>query len=126
MTAWFQLNYQYTLLKNTVICPSESQHVLKDSWIPKFIRVLLSRDTTVSDKADAGSYLVAELVAKEMKLHATGESLIHPASSVNVRTMFGTESYSKDKESLANTTLSCGDLNCENLFYFNSPHDGYN
>jgi len=116
MTAWLQLNYQYTSLKNTVTCPSESQHVLNDSRIPKFIIVLLSRNTTVSDKADAGSYLVAQLVAEELKLHATGESLIHPTSSVNVRTMFGTESHSKDKELLTNTTLSCGDLNCESLF----------
>jgi len=126
MTPRFQLNYQYTLLKKMITCPSESQHVLNDTWIPKFIRVLLSQNSTVSDKADAGSYLVAELVAEEMKLHATGESIIHPASSVNARTMFGTESHSKDKESLANATLSCGDLNCESLFYFNPPHDGYN
>jgi hypothetical protein len=75
MTAWFQLNYQYTLLKNMVTCPSVSQHMLKDSWIPKFIRVLLSQNTTVSDKADAVSYLVADLVADEVKPHATSESL---------------------------------------------------
>jgi len=44
MTAWFQLNYQYTLLKHMVTCLSESQHMLKDSVIPKFIRVLLSQN----------------------------------------------------------------------------------
>jgi hypothetical protein len=73
-----------------VTCPAVSKHMLKDSWIPKFNRVLLSWNKTVSDKADAVSYLVAELVAKEMKSHATGESLILTAQSVT------------------------GDLNCEN------------
>jgi hypothetical protein len=67
-------------------------YVKKDSLIPKFIRVLLSRN-----KADAASYLVAELVAEEMKLHATGESLIHPAWSVNVRTMYRTECHARIK-----------------------------
>jgi hypothetical protein len=71
--------------------------MFKDSWIPKFIRVLLSRNTTVSDKADAVSYLVVELVAEETKHHATGESLIHPAWSVNVRTMYGTKPHARIK-----------------------------
>jgi hypothetical protein len=57
---------------------------------------------------------VAELVAKEMKPHATGESLTLTDRSVTLRTMFGTEAQKMDKESLVNATVSCGDLNCEN------------
>ena len=45
----------------------------------------------VSDKAQEASYLVAELVAKEMKAHTIAESLILPACQVIVRTMLGSE-----------------------------------
>lgn len=59
------------------------------------------------------SYLVAELVAEEMKPKATSASLILPVWSVTVRTMTGTEAHSKDKESLVNAIVSYGELNCE-------------
>lgn len=70
---------------------------IPDSSIPKFIGVLLSQNTTVSDKADTVSYLEVELAAEEMKHHATGESLTHPAWSVNVRTIYGTKPHARIK-----------------------------
>jgi hypothetical protein len=96
MTAWPQLNYQYTLLKNT-------GH--QSIRIPAYVKTLgfqnasefYFNETTVSDKEDAVSYLEAEPVAEEIKLHAIGESLIHPPWSVNVRTMYGTESHARIK-----------------------------
>jgi hypothetical protein len=60
------------------------------------------------------SYLVADLVADEVKPHATSESLTLTAWSVTVRAMFETEAHSMDKESLVKVTVSCGDLNSEN------------
>jgi hypothetical protein len=100
--------------------------------IPAYVKRLLisnihqsstfTKNITVPDKADTVSYLVAELVAQEMKPHATGESLILPACSVIVRTMFGAEGLSKDTESLVKAIVSCGDLTVR--VYFNSPCDG--
>jgi hypothetical protein len=92
MTAWFQVNYQDALLK---------KHGHLSIRIPTYVKRLLDsiihqsstfmKNIAVSDKADAVSYLVAELVAQEIKPHATGESLIIPACSATVRIMFGTE-----------------------------------
>lgn len=79
-----------------VTCPSEFQHVFKTLGFQNSSEFYFHK-TTVSDKADAVSYLVAELVAEEMKLLGTGESLIHPAWSVNVRTMYGTKSQVRIK-----------------------------
>ena len=46
---------------------------------------------TVSEKAQEASYLVAELVAKEMKSHTFAETLIMPACKILVKTMLNTD-----------------------------------
>lgn len=125
MTAWFQLNYQYTLLKNTVTCPSESHHMLKDSWIPKFIRVLLSQNNCLwqSRCSELGGGWTCSR-GNETSCHWW---IPHTPTLVSeCKDNVWNRISCKDKESLVNTTLSCGDLNCESLFYFNSPHDEYN
>ena len=61
----------------------------------------------VSDKAQEASYLVAELVAKEMKAHTIAESLILPACQVIVRTMLGSEAEGViNKIPLSDNTIS--------------------
>ena len=45
----------------------------------------------VTDKTQVASYLVAELVAKQMKAHTIAESLILPACQAIVKTVFGVE-----------------------------------
>ena len=61
----------------------------------------------VSDKAQEASYLVAELVAKEMKAHTIAVSLILPACQVIVRTMLGSEAEGEiSKIPLFNNTIS--------------------
>ncbi|XP_068246786.1 SCAN domain-containing protein 3-like [Palaemon carinicauda] len=52
---------------------------------------MLSKKVKVADKAQEASYLVAELVVKSMKPHTIAETLILPACSAIVKTMFGGE-----------------------------------
>ncbi|XP_068240084.1 SCAN domain-containing protein 3-like [Palaemon carinicauda] len=52
---------------------------------------MLSKKVKVADKAQETSYLVAELVVKSMKPHTRAETLILPACSAIVKTMFGSE-----------------------------------
>ena len=60
-----------------------------------------------SDKAQEASYLVAELVAKEMKAHTIAESLILPACQAIVKTMFGDEAEKEIKKiPLSDNTIS--------------------
>ena len=60
-----------------------------------------------SDKAQEASYLVAELVAKEMKAHTIAESLIIPACQAMVKTMFGDEAEKEIKKiPLSDNTIS--------------------
>ena len=60
-----------------------------------------------SDKAQETSYLVAELVAKEMKAHTIAESLIFPVCQAMVNTMFGDEAEKEIKKiPLSDNTIS--------------------
>ncbi|XP_068238353.1 protein FAM200A-like [Palaemon carinicauda] len=52
---------------------------------------MLSKKVKVADKAQEASYLVAELVVKSMKPHTIAKTLILPAYSAIVKTMFGSE-----------------------------------
>ncbi|XP_068219693.1 zinc finger BED domain-containing protein 5-like [Palaemon carinicauda] len=52
---------------------------------------MLSKKVKVADKAQEVSYFVAELVVKSMKPHTIAETLILPACSAIVKTMFGSE-----------------------------------
>ncbi|XP_067118749.1 zinc finger BED domain-containing protein 5-like [Centruroides vittatus] len=60
---------------------------------------------TVSDKAQIASYQLSELIAKNMKAHTLGESLILPACKKMVMTMLGNEATMKiSKIPLSNDT----------------------
>ena len=60
-----------------------------------------------STQVQEASYLVAELIAKEMKPHTIGETLILPACSAIVRTMFGPDAEAEImKIPLSNDTMS--------------------
>ncbi|XP_068224197.1 SCAN domain-containing protein 3-like, partial [Palaemon carinicauda] len=52
---------------------------------------MLSKKVKVADKAQEASYLVVELVVKSMKPHTIAETLILPAISAIVKTMFESE-----------------------------------
>ncbi|XP_023211907.1 protein ZBED8-like [Centruroides sculpturatus] len=53
------------------------------------------------------SYLVAEIIAREMKPHTIGETLIRPAYTAIVRTIFGAEAKEEIKKiPLSNDTTS--------------------
>uniref|UniRef100_A0A0P4VZP1 Uncharacterized protein n=1 Tax=Scylla olivacea TaxID=85551 RepID=A0A0P4VZP1_SCYOL len=70
-------------------------------------RVMLSKTVKVSDKAQEASYLVAELVAKSMKPHTIAETLILPACSAIVKTMFGSEAEKQVKKiPVSDSTIS--------------------
>ena len=45
----------------------------------------------MNDKTQLATYLVSELVAKQMKAHTIAESLILPACQAVVKTFFGVE-----------------------------------
>ena len=66
----------------------------------------LTKNFTVSAKAQEASYRVAELIAKNSKPHTEAESLILPACCAIVKTMFGSE-YEKEikKILLSNNTI---------------------
>ena len=49
---------------------------------------IFQKNFQVNDKTQVTSYLVAELVAKQMKAHTIAESLILPACQAIVKTMF--------------------------------------
>ncbi len=67
----------------------------------------LRKKVCISDKAQEASYLVAELVAKEMKAHTIAESLILPACQAIVKAMFGDEAQKEvAKIPLSNNTIS--------------------
>jgi len=67
----------------------------------------LKKVVTVSDKAQEASFLVAELVAKEMKPHTIAESLILPALQAVTRLMLGAEAEKEiTKIPLSNSTIS--------------------
>ncbi len=62
---------------------------------------------TVSDKAQEASFIVAELVAKEMKPHTIAESLILPALQAVTRIMLGVEAENEIKKvPLSDSTIS--------------------
>ncbi|XP_068240046.1 protein FAM200A-like [Palaemon carinicauda] len=56
---------------------------------------MFSKKVKVADKAQESSYLVAEFVVKSMKPHTIAETLILPACSAIVKTMFGSEAEKK-------------------------------
>ena len=66
----------------------------------------LTKNFTVSSKAQKASYRVAELITKNSKPHTEAESLILPACCAIVKTMFGSE-YEKEikKIPLSNNTI---------------------
>lgn len=51
----------------------------------------MTKIVTISDTTQEASYLVAELVAKQMKPHTIAEKLILPACSEIVKVLFGEE-----------------------------------
>ncbi|XP_060846365.1 zinc finger BED domain-containing protein 5-like [Rhopalosiphum padi] len=51
----------------------------------------MTKKETISDKTQEASYLVAELVAKQMKTHTIAEKLILPACREIVKVLFGEE-----------------------------------
>lgn len=68
---------------------------------------VFEKTVTVSDKAQEASYLVAELVAKNMKSHTIAETLIMPACKIIVRTMLGKEAENVvDKIPISDNTIS--------------------
>lgn len=89
---------------------------LSDKPVEYFKRLLLlnerqslrfQKKIKLSDKAQEASYLVAELVAKDMKPHTVAESLILPACCAMVRTMLGPESEAEIKKiPLSDNTIS--------------------
>ena len=61
---------------------------------------------TVSDKAQVASCQVSELIAKNMKAHTLGESLVLPASKKIVSTMLKNEAAMKtSKITLSSDTV---------------------
>ena len=54
-------------------------------------RTIFQKNFQVNDKTQVARYLVAELVAKQMKVHTIAESLILPACQAIVKTMYGAE-----------------------------------
>ena len=61
----------------------------------------------ISDRAQKASYLVAEIIAKDMKPHTIAETLIRPACAAIVRTMLGTEAEEEIKKvPLSDDTIS--------------------
>ncbi|XP_068206180.1 zinc finger BED domain-containing protein 5-like [Palaemon carinicauda] len=61
----------------------------------------------VADTALEASFRVAELIAKKMKPHKTGEEIIGPARNIIVETMLGKEAQDQiSKVPLSNKTIS--------------------
>lgn len=62
---------------------------------------------SVADTALEASFRVAELIAKKMKPHTTGEEIIGPACNIIVETMLGKEAQEQiSKVPLSNNTIS--------------------
>ncbi|XP_068208551.1 zinc finger BED domain-containing protein 5-like [Palaemon carinicauda] len=62
---------------------------------------------SVTDTALEASFRVAELIAKKMKPHTTGEEIIGPACNIIVETMLGKEAQEQiSKVPLSNNTIS--------------------
>lgn len=65
------------------------------------------KKVTVADTALEASFRVAELIAKKMKPHTTGEEIIGPACNIIVETMLGKEAQEQiSKVPLSNNTIS--------------------
>lgn len=70
-------------------------------------RLSFEKKVKVAEKAQEASYLVAELIAKNMKPHTIAESLILPSCCAIVRTMFGAEAEKEVKKiPLSDNTIS--------------------
>ena len=70
-------------------------------------RTIFQKNFQVNDTTQVASYLVAELVAKQMKAHTIAESLILPACQAIVQTMFGAEAEKEiNKIPLSDNTIS--------------------
>ena len=57
-----------------------------------------SKTFRVSTKSQQASYLVAEIIAKNLKPHMEAEKVIFPACSAIVKTMFGPEGEEKIRQ----------------------------
>lgn len=67
----------------------------------------MTKIVTISDKTQEASYLVAELVAKQMKPHTIAEKLILPACCEIVKVLFGEEAEKEVlKIPVSNNTVS--------------------
>lgn len=71
---------------------------LKDLNENKQQRLSFEKKVKVAEKAQKASYLVAELIAKNMKPHTIAESLILPSCCAIVRIMFGAEAEKEVKK----------------------------
>ncbi|XP_068250262.1 protein FAM200B-like [Palaemon carinicauda] len=68
---------------------------------------MFSKKVKVADKAQEASYLGTELVVKSMKPHTIAETLILPACSAIVKTMFGSEAEKKVRKiPVSDSTIS--------------------
>lgn len=68
---------------------------------------IFMKKVTISDKVQEASLLVAELIAKNMKPHNIGETLILPACSAIVKTILGPEAEEGIKKiPLSNDTIA--------------------
>lgn len=110
-------------LSNEAMVPSKlKRHLLTkhafaaEKPVEYFKRLLLNQSaqastftkhSSVSEKAQEASYVVAELIAQKMKSHTTAESIILPACCEVVKIMFG-EDCEKEirKIPLSNNTIS--------------------
>ncbi len=68
---------------------------------------MFEKKVTVSNKAQEASYMIAELVAKQMKSHTIAESLILPACKIMAKIMLGQEAADEfSKVPLSDNTIS--------------------
>lgn len=110
-------------LSNEAMVPSKLKRhlVTKHAFAAKkpveyFKRLLLNQSaqastftklSSVSEKAQEASYVVAELIAKKMKSHTTAESIILPACCEIVKIMFGEDSEKEIRKiPLSDNTIS--------------------
>lgn len=110
-------------LSNEAMVPSKLKRHLTtkhpgvaQKGLPYFSRLLerqnmaaskMVKRVTIADTALEASFKVAELIAKKMKPHTTGEEIIIPACNMIVETMLGKEArHQISKVPLSNNTIS--------------------